>query len=98
MAMLEDVKKYLRINHEEYDDEVQDLIDACKKDLELSGIASSNIDEDDTLIKRAIVLYCKLHFGYDNPDYDKLLNTYNLLVQHLSLSTDYNTESEDVSI
>lgn len=93
--MLEDVKKYLRISHEEYDDEVQDLIDACKKDLELSGIASSQIIEDDTLIKRAIVLYCKLHFGFDNPDYDKLTNAYNLLVQHLSLSTDYNTESED---
>lgn len=94
--MLEDVKKYLRINHEEYDTEVQDLIDACKKDLELSGIALSNIEDSDVLIKRVITIYCKLHFGFDNPDYDKLQNAYNLLVNHLALSTDYNTEREDV--
>ncbi len=94
--MLEDIKKYLRINHNEYDDEVQDLIDACKKDLGLSGIALSSIEESDVLIKRAIVIYCKLHFGYDNPDYDKLTNSYNMLVNHLALSTDYNTENEGV--
>lgn len=90
--MRETVKKYLRISHSELDEEVEDLIDACKKDLEISGIASSSIVEGDALIKRAIITYCKAHFGYDNLDYEKLIKAYDLLKSHLCLSTDYNTE------
>lgn len=106
-SLIDEVKKYLRINHDSVDGEIEDLINACINDLKLSGIASSKLPsfsqteepvENDTstidsLIKRAIVLYCKLNFGYDNPDYDKILIAYDLLKQHLSLSLDYNQES-----
>lgn len=93
--MLDKVKKYLRISHNELDDEVTDLINACKKDLEISGVASSSIDEVDPLIKRAIITYCKAHFGYNNPDYERLIKSYDLLKGHLALS--YEEDDENVA-
>jgi len=65
MALLDDVKLALRISPTiiAYDDEVQDLIEAAKADLKLSGVDPAKLDESDPLIKRAIVTYCKAHFG-----------------------------------
>jgi hypothetical protein len=90
MAILDDVKLSLRISNNVYDTEINDLISACKADLGLTGIIDSVIVDTDTLIKRAIMIYCKLNFGYDNPDYDKLLEAYTLLRTHLAISKDYN--------
>lgn len=91
--MLEEIKKYLRISNTAYDAEITDLIDAAKADLRLSGVI--NIDETDTLIKRAVSTYVKANFGWNNPDADKLTNSYNSLKSHLSLSVEY-TEVDDV--
>lgn len=44
----------------------------------------------DSLIKRAITLYVKANFGWDNPDAERLQQSYLMLKQHLSLSGDYN--------
>ena len=65
--MLDKVKNALRVKTAAFDDEIQDLIDACKADLRLVGV---NVPEDtpaegkeaaagDPLITRAIVLYRK---------------------------------------
>ncbi len=89
MAILADVKKVLRITSDAFDGEINDLIDACKKDLEITGLDKNVIVETDALIKRAIKLYCKAHFGYDNPDYERLIKAYDLLKGHLSISIDY---------
>ena len=96
MALLDDVKKALRISNAEYNTEVQDLIDAAKLDLEITGIYKPLIIDTDALIKRAITLYCKAHFGYNNPDADRLLQVYNSLKTHLSLSGDYNGANDVV--
>lgn len=90
MALLDDVKKALRISNAEYNTEVQDLIDAAKLDLEITGLYKPLIIDTDALIKRAVTLYCKAHFGYNNPDADRLVQAYNSLKMHLSLSGDYN--------
>lgn len=87
--MLNKIKLTLRISTDSFDEELRDLIDACKLDLKLSGV--TNIDEDDSLIKRAIILYCKANFGLDNKDSEKYEKSYGLLKQHLSLSGDYNS-------
>ncbi|GLY09595.1 head-tail connector protein [Pseudobacillus badius] len=86
--MLASVRKSLRITNTAFDDEIEELIDAGKQDLKLAGIY---IDEskDDPLIKRAIITYCKAHFGYDNPDADRFNDSYLMLKQHLSLAGDY---------
>ncbi|MFR2388039.1 head-tail connector protein [Intestinibacter bartlettii] len=88
--MLNNIKLALRISTDSFDEELRDLINACKSDLKLSGI--TNIDEDDSLIKRAIILYCKANFGLDNKDSEKYNKSYDLLKQHLALSGDYKNE------
>ena len=88
MALLDDVKRELRISSTAFDSEILDLIDAAKLDLEISGV--NKIDEVDPLIKRVITLYVKAYFGWDNPDSVKLQNAYDSLKIHLALSGDYN--------
>lgn len=87
MIMLERVKKALRISSSSFDDEVTELIESAKLDLKISGIKLS--DSPDALIRRAIIIYCKAHFGYDNPDADRFRDSYVMLKQHLSLAGDY---------
>ena len=43
----------------------------------------------DPLIKRAITVYCKAHFGWDNPEADRFAQSYTMLKQHLALSAEY---------
>lgn len=86
--MLNDIKISLRIKNTSFDSEILDLIDAAKIDLKISGV--NKIDIEDPLIKRAITIYVKANFGWDNPDSEKLQRSYNMLRQHLALSGDYN--------
>jgi len=90
--MLEEIKKLLRVTGTAFNDEVQGLIDECKEDLRLSGIRSETIEEDDVMIKRAIRTYCKAHFGYENPDKDGLLLSYQSLKTHLMCSIEYGSD------
>ena len=57
MSLLNSCKLALRLSNDAYDNEVNDLIEACKLDLKLSGVASSRIVEGDPIIKQAIKTY-----------------------------------------
>lgn len=94
--MLDKVKNALRVKTAAFDDEIQDLIDACRADLRLVGV---NVPEDtpaegkaatagDPLITRAIVLYAKANFGYSE-DSEKYRAAYDYLKCSLSLAGDY---------
>ena len=83
------IKQILRITSNEFDAEIQELIDSAKADLKLSGVRVELIIDSDTLIKRAIATYCKTHFGFDNKDHLLTLSAYNMLKTHLVVSTDY---------
>ena len=86
--MLEKIKLALRIKNYKLDDEINGLIEACKIDLSISGVRK--IEEDDPIIQRAIIVYCKANFGLDNKDSEKYQKSYDLLKQSLSLCGDYN--------
>jgi uncharacterized phage protein (predicted DNA packaging) len=90
--MLESVKLALRVTISDFDEEIQDLIDAAKSDLSIAGV--DIINEDDPLIRRAIITYCKANFGYDNPEAERFQQSYDMLKQHLSLSYDYRVVDE----
>ena len=92
--MLEDVKRELRITNTAYDREVLDLIEAAKLDLKIPQINELKILENDPLIKRAIILYCKANFGLDNKDSEKYQKAYDNLVEKLSLSLIYKDVTE----
>ena len=88
--MLDDVKTALRFSGTSLDTEIQDLIEAAKADLQLSGVHPSKIIDTDPLIKRAVVVYCKAHFGYEEPAQAELfLRSYLALKAHLALSKEY---------
>lgn len=85
MTLIDDVKASLRSNNTI---EVQDLIDSAKLDLLVSGVL--NQDDTDPLIKRAITVYCKANYGYDDPNVqEKFEKSYESLKRHLSLSIEY---------
>lgn len=84
--MLKKVKLALRINNNAYDEEINDLINACKKELKLAGIAPSNIVDTDPIIIRIIIFYCKSNFGLDNDESEKWLLSYESLKSFLCLN------------
>lgn len=76
--MLDDVKLALRLTTDAYNDELNDLIDAGICDLGIAGVTDDQIPEgaiNDPLMKRAIITYCKLHFGSPS-DFDRLKAIY----------------------
>lgn len=89
MTILDDVKTVLRVSGTDLDSEITDLIDTAKADLFLSGIVV--VDDTDPLIKRALIVYCKANFGWDNPEAERLQKSYDMLKSHLLLTQDYNS-------
>ena len=85
-TILGKVKLALRISTNAFDNELNDLIDACLLDLGLAGVT-----EDDTtnyLIIRAITTYCKMNFGQVD-DYDRLKASYDEQKAQMSMATGY---------
>ena len=96
--MLDKVKLALRLSGTALDGEVSDLISAAIADL-LVGInipaeaGSSSKTLGDPLLDRAVVLYAKAEFGF-NDDAERYRNAYDYLKCALSLTADYTEESE----
>lgn len=68
--MLEKVKLALRITTTAFDGEIEDLISAALADLGIAGVITE--EQDDPLITRAVITFCKANFGepdeYDRPE------------------------------
>ena len=93
--MLNDVKDALRVSGNDLDIEITDLIEAAKADLRLSGVHNDKIDDTDPLIKRAIMVYCKANFGYEDPKLsERFQESYISLKHHLTLSAEYTVGDE----
>ncbi|KAB2396796.1 MULTISPECIES: head-tail connector protein [Bacillus cereus group] len=88
--MIDVVKKAVRISHNALDDELEDLIEASRYDLKLSGVSYLKANDDnDPLIKRAIITYVKANFISDAKEAERFLASYNMLKNHLTLAGDY---------
>jgi uncharacterized phage protein (predicted DNA packaging) len=89
--ILDEVKMALRITSDAFNTEISSIIEAAKSDLKLTGVSEiKTYDiEKDSLVKRAVILYCKSQFGLDNPDSDKYQRAYDSLKIHLVLSQEY---------
>lgn len=83
--IVEKIKKRIRAKSETANEEVEDLINACKKELEMKGVHG---DETDPMYYQAIVLYCKAHYGYDE-DSERFEKAYNSLRDSMYLSGNY---------
>lgn len=89
-TLTEKMRAALRISstNAKITEEIEDCIAACKADLANDGVKT--IDESDALIKRAVTLYCKAEFGY-NDQAEKFRKSYDMLKMRLAMSEEYNT-------
>lgn len=74
--MLEKIKKLQGICNNEFDDIIKDYINSCKYDLLAVGISKKKIDEEDDLIKTAIICYVLSKIDVNNSE--MYSNSYNL--------------------
>lgn len=84
MATLDKVKTALRITTDAFDDELTDLIEAAKLDLQIAGVTIPA--ELDAIVTRAIITYCKMSFGIPD-DYDRLKRSYDEQKAQMSTAT-----------
>lgn len=83
---LDNVKMALRITTTAYDSELTYLIAAAELDLGIAGvIVPASLD---ALAERAIITYCKMHFGIPE-DADRLKRSYDEQKAQLVTATGY---------
>lgn len=88
MINVEDVKLNLRISGKDFDTaEIIPLISAAQAELRRQGVI--NQPENDPLIFRAVIFYCKAHFGFDK-DGARYEAAFDKLAAALALTGEYN--------
>lgn len=88
--MLSKVKLALRITTDAFDSELTDLINAALLDLGIAGVNEFEATTTDALIIRAVITYCKVHFG-EPDEYDRLKASYDEQKAQLGMATRYTT-------
>ena len=89
--MLNKVKMALRITTDAFDDELTDLIAAALLDLGIAGVVIP--DDMDALVGRAVITYCRVHFGQPD-EYDRLKKSYDEQKAQLMVATGYTVWTE----
>lgn len=84
--MLEKIRTALRIKTRSLDNEIEDLIAAALADLKIAGV--TNTDENDPLIIRAVITYCKANFGVTDA-YDRLKKSYDEQKAQLQMASGF---------
>lgn len=94
MALIDDVKLACRVASNAYDSELSDLITSGLADMGIPDINASLLVETGTnpLIKRAVITYCKMNFGYLSADiYKRLKESYDEQKKQLMMNSAYTT-------
>jgi hypothetical protein len=82
------VKDALRIVDDEFNEEVEGLIDAGLADLGIAGVNGEHAMISDPLVYHAVVTYCKMHFG--EPDkYEQYKKSYDEQKAQLQMASGY---------
>lgn len=93
MLLIEELKRIIRVRSADAELELQGLVEACKKEMELAGIYG---DETDPLYRQAVRLYCKSHYGYDE-DTERFQAAFGSLRDAMALSGNYIKEAANGS-
>ena len=83
--MLEKVKLAMGITVDAYDAELSDLIDAALLDLGIAGVV---VQEEDKMIQRAVITYCRMMF-HSPADFENLRWAYETLKGQMQIATGY---------
>lgn len=89
--MLNKVKQALSLTTEDFDDEIQENIDAARAEMVRSGIAQDKADSDtDPLIIKAIKTFCQKEFYADEKElYERFDQSFVLQIDNLRKSKGY---------
>ena len=88
------IKKSLRITSNIFDDDLQEIIDACKIDLQVGGVET--VDDTDKLTLQAIKFYCRANFQNGDVNERNLYNArYEQLKSSLALCSMYAEDDAD---
>ena len=95
MALLDKVKVACRVTVTAYDEELTDMIKEGLDDIGITDVNPALLVYDDDLaplIRRAVITYCKMNFGFANlPEYqyDRLKESYDEQKKQLLTSSAY---------
>lgn len=90
---LDKVKTAMRIVTSDFDDELLDLISAGLADLGIAGVDGELAVITNSLVRQAVITYCKMHFG-EPDEYERLKTSYDEQKAQLSMSTGYTVWGE----
>lgn len=92
MALLDKVKAACRVASNAYDEELTDLIESGLADMGITDIKSAFLTDTDPdpLIRKAVITYCRMNFGYqDELAYNRLKASYDEQKSQLLMSGRY---------
>ena len=92
MALLDKVKAACRVTSNAYDEELTDLIGSGLADMGITDIKSAVLTDTDPdpLIRKAVITYCRMNFGYqDELAYNRLKASYDEQKSQLLMSGSY---------
>jgi len=88
MSLLEKTKLALRVTVNNYNSDLNDLIDAAKLDLGIAGVELPTTL--DAICERAVITYCKLHFSsLTDGEFARLKASYDEQKAQLGTATGY---------
>ena len=96
MSLIDDVKVALRVTTDAFDPEVEMLVEAALRDLERVGIPGELLVDGptDPLVRAAVCMYAKAHFGFDNSEAPRFDESYRQIVKDvLNSPTTYSAQS-----
>ena len=90
LFILSRIKDCMRVVDDEFNEEIEGLANAALSDLGIAGVNGEHALITDPLTFRAVVTYCRLHFGAPD-DYDKLKKSYDEQKAQLQVASGYTT-------
>ena len=91
MNIIERVRKSLNITSAAFDDELRDVVEAARRDMEMSGVPRRVArDEANADVIQAIKCFVKADQSWEEPN----IESYNAIVNKLSLTHDDRNNDE----
>lgn len=90
MNIVERVRKALNVTSNAFDDELRDVVEAARLDMEMSGVPRHVArDENNADVVQAIKCFVKADQAWEEPAIaQKQLDSYNAIVNKLSMTFD----------
>ena len=95
MALIDDMKKALRISHNKLDSDITICIDTAKAEMKRLGILETKINSDDKLINMAIRTYVQMQYATDTKQAEGYEKSWLYQIDCLRKTSSY-TEADNV--